>query len=136
MVVPPRANAVPSNTAETMPMQRDRQLHLLAEQGRTAWQEASGYNRPALVEADVSRFKRVIGNALRSRRTGLLHLTRPNQTVRKRPFQSAGMRVALSPAFRPLRHERADTASDMRRQPSSSMSNDVAMDMRKNGESP
>ena len=31
------------------------------------WQAASGYNWPALTEADVSRFKRVIGNAVRSR---------------------------------------------------------------------
>ena len=31
------------------------------------WQKASGYNRRALVEASVSRFKRVIGSALRSR---------------------------------------------------------------------
>ena len=31
-----------------------------------AWQEASGYNWRALVEADVSRFKRVIGDGLRS----------------------------------------------------------------------
>jgi hypothetical protein len=31
------------------------------------WQEASGYNRRALAEAAVSRYKRVIGDALRSR---------------------------------------------------------------------
>lgn len=31
------------------------------------WQGASGYNWRALVEADVSRFKRVIGCGLRSR---------------------------------------------------------------------
>ncbi len=31
------------------------------------WQKASGYNWRALVEADISRFKRVIGGALRSR---------------------------------------------------------------------
>ena len=31
------------------------------------WQTASGYNWRALVEADVSRFKRVIGHGLRSR---------------------------------------------------------------------
>ena len=30
-------------------------------------QKASGYNWRALVEADISRYKRVIGNALRSR---------------------------------------------------------------------
>jgi transposase len=31
------------------------------------WQKASGYNTRALVEAGISRFKRVIGGALRSR---------------------------------------------------------------------
>jgi hypothetical protein len=30
------------------------------------WQKASGYNWRALVEADISRYKRVIGDALRS----------------------------------------------------------------------
>jgi len=32
-----------------------------------AWQKASGYNWRALVEADINRYKRVIGDALRSR---------------------------------------------------------------------
>jgi hypothetical protein len=31
------------------------------------WQKVSGYNWRALVEADISRFERVIGGALRSR---------------------------------------------------------------------
>ena len=31
------------------------------------WQKASGYNCRALVEADIGRWKRVIGDALRSR---------------------------------------------------------------------
>jgi hypothetical protein len=31
------------------------------------WQKVAGYNSRALVEADISRFKRVIGVALRSR---------------------------------------------------------------------
>jgi hypothetical protein len=31
------------------------------------WQKASGYNRRALAEAAMSRYKRVIGDALRSR---------------------------------------------------------------------
>ena len=30
------------------------------------WQKASGYNRRALAEATISRFKRVIGDELRS----------------------------------------------------------------------
>jgi hypothetical protein len=31
------------------------------------WQKISGYTYRALVEADISRYKRVIGDALRSR---------------------------------------------------------------------
>ena len=34
------------------------------------WQRASGYNHRALVEADISRWKRVIGDGLRSRTDG------------------------------------------------------------------
>ena len=67
VVVPPRRDAVPSGTAETAPTQRDRHLRLIAEHGRLGWQKASGYNRRALAEAAMSRYKRVIGDALRSR---------------------------------------------------------------------
>ena len=67
VVVRPRANAVPSSTADTAPTQRDRHLQAIGEQGRMGWQAASGYTWRALVEADVSRFKRVIGGAFRSR---------------------------------------------------------------------
>jgi hypothetical protein len=66
VVVPPRRDAVPSGTAGTAPTQRDRHLQAIAEQGRMGWQKASGYNRRALAEAAVSRYKRVIGDALRS----------------------------------------------------------------------
>ncbi len=70
VVVPPRSGAVPSDTAGTAPTQRDQHLRVIAERGRMGWQRASGYNRRALVEADVSRWKRVIGDALRSRTDG------------------------------------------------------------------
>jgi hypothetical protein len=70
VVVPPRANAVPSDTAETAPTQRDRHLRCIAQRGRLGWQKASGYNWRALVEADVSRWKRVIGEGLRSQTDG------------------------------------------------------------------
>jgi hypothetical protein len=65
--VPPRSAAVPSAAAETTPTRRDRHLQLIAERGRMGWQKISGYNWRALVEADIGRFKRVIGDALRSR---------------------------------------------------------------------
>ena len=32
-----------------------------------SWQKTSGYNRRSKVEASISRYKRVIGDALRSR---------------------------------------------------------------------
>ena len=67
VIVPPRSSAVPSATAETAPTKRDRHLQLIAERGRMAWQRASGYNWRALVEADIGRYKRVIGDALRAR---------------------------------------------------------------------
>src|SRR3954454_2453448 len=44
VIVPPRSTAVPSQTAESAPTQRDRHLELIAEKGRMAWQKASGYN--------------------------------------------------------------------------------------------
>ena len=67
VIVPPRATAVPSRTAEREPTQRDRHLQLIGERGRMAWQKASGYNRRARAETAISRFKRVIGDGLRSR---------------------------------------------------------------------
>ena len=67
VVVPPRRDAVPSGTAETAPTRRDRHLQLIAERGLMGWQKASGYNRRALAESAMSRYKRVIGDALRSR---------------------------------------------------------------------
>ncbi len=67
VVVPPRCNAVPSDTATTTPSQRDQHLQDISEHGRMRWQKVSGYHWRALVEADMSRFKRVIGDVLRSR---------------------------------------------------------------------
>ena len=67
VVVPPRASAVPSETAATAPTQRDRHLQQLAACGRLGWQKASGYHRRALAEAAISRYKRVVGDALRAR---------------------------------------------------------------------
>src|SRR3954469_1548206 len=66
IIVPPRSTAVLSATAETAPTQRDRHLELIAEKGRMAWQRASGYTKRARAEATIGRFKRVIGDGLRS----------------------------------------------------------------------
>jgi len=70
VVVPPRANAVPSAAAETAPTRRDAHLRCIAERGRMGWQRVSGYNWRALVEADISRWKRVIGDGLRFQTDG------------------------------------------------------------------
>ena len=70
VIVPPRSNAVPSATAETAPTQRDRHLRCIAERGRMGWQKATGYNWRALVEADIARWKCVIGDGLRSQTDG------------------------------------------------------------------
>jgi hypothetical protein len=64
VIVPPRAGAVASS--QTSPTQRDGHIRNIAARGRRGWQAASGYNRRALVEAQIGRYKRVIGNALRS----------------------------------------------------------------------
>jgi len=74
VVIPPRATAVPSDTAESAPTQRDGHVqHVepkgspdIAKHGRMAWQNASGYNRRARVEATMSRWKQVIGDELRA----------------------------------------------------------------------
>jgi hypothetical protein len=69
-IVPPRSSAVPSASAETAPTRRDRHLRIIAERGRMGWQKASGYGWRALVESDISRWKRVVGDGLRSQTHG------------------------------------------------------------------
>jgi hypothetical protein len=66
VIVPPRATAVPSETAESAPTQRDRHLQGIAEHGRMGWQKRSGYNTRARAEAAIARWKQVIGDELRS----------------------------------------------------------------------
>src|SRR3954453_995261 len=66
VIVPPRATAVPSQTAESDPTQRDRHLQHIADHGRRAWQTASGYTKRAKAEAAIARWKQVIGDRLRA----------------------------------------------------------------------
>src|SRR3954467_1435257 len=77
VVVPPRATAVLSASAETDPTQRDHHIQAIAEQGRMGWQKTSGYNARAGAEGAMSRYKRIIGDTLRSH-------TRPVQEVETR----------------------------------------------------
>ena len=62
VIVPPCGTAVPSDTAESEPTQRDCHLLLIAKHGRVAWQKRSGYNKRARVEASMNRWKQVIGD--------------------------------------------------------------------------
>ena len=70
VIVPPRATAVPSDTAESAPTRRDGHLQHIARHGRMSWQTASGYNRRARAEAAINRWKQVIGDELRAHTDG------------------------------------------------------------------
>src|SRR5260370_9446008 len=65
-MVRPRWTRGPSLSAEANPTQRDRHLQTIAARGRMGWQKAAGYNQRAKAEAAMSRYKRVIGDTLRS----------------------------------------------------------------------
>jgi hypothetical protein len=65
IVVPPRADAVLSATADTDPTQRDCHIQAIAGKGRMAWQRDSGYNQRAGVEGQFARWKQVIGDGPR-----------------------------------------------------------------------
>ena len=67
MIIPPRSTAVPSNTAETAPTQRDRHLQMIQERGRLGWQKAVDYGRRSLGEVAMFRYKTLIGRRLHAR---------------------------------------------------------------------
>src|SRR3954449_3797548 len=50
VVIPPRASAVPSPTADTAPSQRDQHIRMIRDKGRLGWQKAVGYGRRSLGE--------------------------------------------------------------------------------------
>jgi hypothetical protein len=66
VVIPPRSTAVPSGELDP-PTQRNRHLAMITEQGRLAWQVATGYGQRALVETTMGRYKTLIGPQLRAR---------------------------------------------------------------------
>ncbi len=94
VVVPPRSTAVPSPAAETDPTQRDRHLQVIAEQGRMGWQQTSGYNARAGAEGAMSRYKRIIGDTLRSH---------------SRPAQETEIRIAVNVLNRMLDRGRPES---------------------------
>ena len=66
-IVPPCKGAVPGPTATSSPTQRDMHVLAVGEHGRMNWQRTSGYNKRSRIEAAISRYKRVIGDNLKSR---------------------------------------------------------------------
>lgn len=58
---------MPGPNSATSPTQRDQHVIAIDAHGRSNWQKASGYNRRVKVEAAISRYKRVIGDTLKSR---------------------------------------------------------------------
>ena len=67
VIIPPRASAVPSPTADTAPSQRDQHIRMIRDKGRLGWQKAVGYGRRSLGETAVFRYKTIIGRGLRAR---------------------------------------------------------------------
>ena len=66
VVIPLRSTAVASG--EPGPLsQRDRQLEMIAEQSRLAWQAATDYSQRSSVETTMGRYKALIGPRLRAR---------------------------------------------------------------------
>ena len=63
-MIPPRRNAQLSRFGKS---QRDENIRWIAAVGRRRWENESGCTRRSLVEAAISRYKRLIGRRLRSR---------------------------------------------------------------------
>lgn len=68
VIIPPRATAVPSPTADTAPSGRDQHIQLIQKKGRRGWEKAVGYGKRSLVETAMFRYKTLIGPALRARK--------------------------------------------------------------------
>lgn len=67
IIIPPPKNAVPSADAAQSRTSRDRHIDMIATQGRMGWQKSSGYNQRSRVEAQMGRWKTVIGPRLKAR---------------------------------------------------------------------
>jgi transposase len=67
VIIPPRSTAVPSDTTETAPTQRDQHLQIIQARGRRGWQKAVNYGRRSLGEVAMMRYKTLIGRRLHAR---------------------------------------------------------------------
>jgi len=66
-VIPPRKTASRSRPAEEILRQRDAAIARIADVGRRQWRKESGAHQQARAENAMFRFKRIIGDRLRSR---------------------------------------------------------------------
>jgi hypothetical protein len=67
IVIPPPRNAVLTSKSPDDPSPRDKHISQIQAHGRLAWQANSGYNQRSRAEAQIGRWKAVIGPKLRSR---------------------------------------------------------------------
>jgi hypothetical protein len=67
IVIPPRKTASPSKPPEHVLRQRDAAIAEIAEVGRRQWRKESGAHQQARAENARFRYKRVLGDRLRSR---------------------------------------------------------------------
>ncbi|MFV0335720.1 MAG: IS5 family transposase [Tropicimonas sp.] len=63
IIIPPPANAISGSYAV-----RDAHIETIREKGCMGWQGATGYNQRSRIEAQIGRYKRVIGDTLRARK--------------------------------------------------------------------
>jgi hypothetical protein len=56
-----------SDTADTVPTQRDRHIRMIVEKGRLGWQKIVDYGKRSLAEVAMLRYKVLIGRSLRAR---------------------------------------------------------------------
>ena len=67
VVIPPPKNAVTRPQSARGPTVRDRHIAQIRNNGRMAWQAATGYNQRSRIETQIGRWKSVIGPKLKSR---------------------------------------------------------------------
>ena len=63
IIVPPPKNAVNGDNS-----QRNRHIDQIAEHGRMNWQREKGYNQRSQIEAQIGRWKTIIGGSLQARK--------------------------------------------------------------------
>ena len=68
IVIPPRKTASPAKPAEELFKQRDAAIERIAEVGRRQWRKEAGAHQQARAENSMLRYKRIIGDSLRSKR--------------------------------------------------------------------